>query len=563
MTQSRSVEAQIRAHLAAGNALSANDLATAAIESGSASDRIRYLYLQSLAGSGGSQLALRRYDDLAPPPEDRDEDWLALHARLYKDLAFAGIEVDYNLPRAASEYEAAHDLTGGVFSLVNAASLHLLCGARRDALLMARKALQILATEDPKDELARYYWAASRAEAHLVAAEYEAAEAALTEANRLARDDLYSRSRSRAQIRRIASVQGLDPAIALGIQLPDAYVLDMPDGCLTETQELPPELAALLAGSPSFAVMDRDLNWFNAIRNMGRCGSHLHLVLQASQQIEAELWEQQFGQSGSRNLRRLMKAAARVSAIRGFQPDEGGWVRREAYRLVYGLAKVAASELDQQVKLRRLSVSDDGWRLHDDLLVPPVRSKARSAEAAGEVQRRSVGLVFTDIVGFRRFTDTDIRDFWAALMPAMAAAIAPWEGKILLQQTWGDALHLVTEDARSAVTIAHLLVDTVRSVRRTQNGLLRQVQIRVGTHYAPAFEGYDPIEKIRTYYGTQLSFAASVEPVTPPGQVYATETCAAALALDADDEFHLEYAGEIDLAKRYGSYRLFAVRPRS
>ena len=34
-------------------------------------------------------------------------------------------------------------------------------------------------------------------------------------------------------------------------------------------------------------------------------------------------------------------------------------------------------------------------------------------------------------------------------------------------------------------------------------------------------------------------------------------------ALDADDEFHLEYAGEIDLAKRYGSYRLFAVRPRS
>ena len=148
-------------------------------------------------------------------------------------------------------------------------------------------------------------------------------------------------------------------------------------------------------------------------------------------------------------------------------------------------------------------------------------------------------------------------------MPAMAAAIAPWEGKILLQQTWGDALHLVTEDARSAVTIAHLLVDTVRSVRRTQNGLLRQVQIRVGTHYAPAFEGYDPIEKIRTYYGTQLSFAASVEPVTPPGQVYATETCAAALALDADDEFHLEYAGEIDLAKRYGSYRLFAVRPRS
>ena len=563
MTQSKSVEAQIRTQLAAGNALSANDLATAAIEAGAASDRVKYLYLQSLAGSGGSQLALRRYDELAPAPAARDEDRLALHARLYKDLAFAGIEADYNLPRAAAEYEAAHELTGGVFSLVNAASLHLLCGARKDALRMARKALEILATEDPQDDIARYYWAASRAEAHLVAAEYECAGAALAVANGLARADLYSRSRSRAQIRRIASAQGIDPAIALGIELPDAYVLDMPDGRLTRLQALPAELAARLAGSPSFAVMDRDLNWFGAIRDIGRSGGHLHLVLQSDQLAEAELWEQQFGQAASRKLRRLIKSAARTSTIRGFQAEEGGWVRREAYRLVYGLAKVAASELDQQVKLRRLSVSDQGWQLHDDLLVPPVRSRARPAETPQEVQRRSVGLVFTDIVGFRRYTDTDIRDFWATLMPALAAAIEAQREMILLQQTWGDALHLVTEDARSAVTIAHLLVDTVRSVRRTQKGMLRQLQIRVGAHYAPAFEGYDPIENIRTYYGTQLSFAASVEPVTPPGQVYATEACAAALALEADEDFHLEYAGEIDLAKRFGSFRLFAVRPRS
>ncbi len=43
--------------------------------------------------------------------------------------------------------------------------------------------------------------------------------------------------------------------------------------------------------------------------------------------------------------------------------------------------------------------------------------------------------------------------------------------------------------------------------------------------------------------------------------IFVTEAFAARLALEAPARFVAEYAGEIELAKRYGQYRLFSLRP--
>lgn len=174
-----------------------------------------------------------------------------------------------------------------------------------------------------------------------------------------------------------------------------------------------------------------------------------------------------------------------------------------------------------------------------------------------------VGLVFTDMVGFSVLDDDEILAYWTIVVPALQKCLRPYADRILLQRTWGDALHLVTMDAPSSALVADALLKTVVDLRRKLSGKLAKLEIRVGVHFAPAWRGEDAVQDARTYYGSQLSFAARVEPVTPPGTAYVTEACAAELAVAGATSFRVEYAGEVPLAKRYGTFRLYSLHRRN
>jgi hypothetical protein len=57
-----------------------------------------------------------------------------------------------------------------------------------------------------------------------------------------------------------------------------------------------------------------------------------------------------------------------------------------------------------------------------------------------------------------------------------------------------------------------------------------------------------------------VSRAARIEPVTPEGCVYVTETFAAALALRSPDRIACDYVGYTEMAKKYGRLRIFLLR---
>jgi class 3 adenylate cyclase len=65
------------------------------------------------------------------------------------------------------------------------------------------------------------------------------------------------------------------------------------------------------------------------------------------------------------------------------------------------------------------------------------------------------------------------------------------------------------------------------------------------------------------FYGSQISFAARIEPVTPPGTVFGSDAFVARLMLEAPERFSAEYAGELELAKKFGAHPLFAVHWRA
>lgn len=62
--------------------------------------------------------------------------------------------------------------------------------------------------------------------------------------------------------------------------------------------------------------------------------------------------------------------------------------------------------------------------------------------------------------------------------------------------------------------------------------------------------------KTRNFLGAPVSRAARIEPVTPEGCVYVTETFAAILALHDAEEFRCQYVGMTQAAKDYGAMRM-------
>ncbi|HKP66567.1 MAG TPA: adenylate/guanylate cyclase domain-containing protein, partial [Casimicrobiaceae bacterium] len=87
-------------------------------------------------------------------------------------------------------------------------------------------------------------------------------------------------------------------------------------------------------------------------------------------------------------------------------------------------------------------------------------------------------------------------------------------------------------------------------------------QVRIALHAGPVFRGFDPVMGRDSHFGSSVTRAARIEPVTPPGMVYASEAFAATLAATGQTDFALEYIGKLPLAKAYGESRIYRVERR-
>ena len=73
--------------------------------------------------------------------------------------------------------------------------------------------------------------------------------------------------------------------------------------------------------------------------------------------------------------------------------------------------------------------------------------------------------------------------------------------------------------------------------------------LRTGLHAGPAFTCVDPVTERRNYFGTHVSRAARIEPITPAGEVYASAAFAALARADEVREFRCEYVGRTPLGQ--------------
>jgi class 3 adenylate cyclase len=168
-------------------------------------------------------------------------------------------------------------------------------------------------------------------------------------------------------------------------------------------------------------------------------------------------------------------------------------------------------------------------------------------------------LLFADFAGFSRLHDAYAPLFQTRFLDIVAHEIAGASVKPLDSKTWGDGLYIVFESPEDGSEFALRLQASMLAVDWKAAGLSETSQIRIALHAGPVFCGYDPIVKRDGYFGSSVTRTARIEPVTPPGMVYASEAFAAVLTASGQRDYAPEYVGRLALAKSYGESRIYRI----
>jgi class 3 adenylate cyclase len=171
-----------------------------------------------------------------------------------------------------------------------------------------------------------------------------------------------------------------------------------------------------------------------------------------------------------------------------------------------------------------------------------------------------MAMLFADAVGYSKLTEDQIPLFVEHFLSPIAELIEHSDAAPILKETAGDGLYFVFRSVRDAGVFGLALRDLIADVDWQARGLPASMGMRVALHCGPVHSIKDPITGQQKYTGPHTSRAARIEPITPPGQVYASQAFASVAAASGVAVLSFEYVGRTALAKKYGSLGLYHVR---
>ena len=545
----RAVLAKLKDELDRGEYVRAYDTAERARREGLDDPLIRFRRVLALARAGATESAAKEYVDCGLA-DHRDTDSRALWARILKDRALATRRADRpaRLREAADAYGLVHAQTQDYFPAINAATLYLMAG---DAIRARTLARELLADPSLRDG-AGYWEVASRAEARLILGEGEAAAEELRRARALVGRKWGDLASTRRQLRRL-----LEAAPVAGFAADRLHDILRPPRVAHLTGEAHPQgpdapgrrLAELLRRHDvGFAVLAL---WsegsVSAAEAALAAGVDLTLVLpfQADAYLADAAACLSPAEAGRR--RRCVEAARSVRAVTADADHADDVLVAYAGVVAKGLARNRA---------RRLST--DCIDLPEAATAVAVGAASRAA-TDGPPERELRALLFADAKGFSKLPESELPAFWSRFMGEMAQKLDAAGDAILYRNTWGDALFCVIETIEAAAEVSLAMQERAAELRREHP---RSPVLRIGLHHGPVFRGWDPVRRVTAYFGTQVSRAARVEPIVPPGDVYVTEPFAAVLAATGTRAFEAEYVGVLPLHKDYGEHRMYRLARR-
>jgi class 3 adenylate cyclase len=550
-----------RTLLEVGNFVAALDIARQALEQWPDDAALLHTAILAMASCGSTTTALSMFHASALAHSD-DEDHAALEARLLKDLAWHSPAKERNdrLLTAAARYHEIHLRSRGTYSAVNAASLFAIAAEEEHALSVAREILPVLSDASPQGmtELQQYFHWATLAETAAVLDDAGLFARASAAADRLERNNLWARARTYMQLTRLGDVR---PALQAAIE-----------------QWHRPQVAFLAVDEPPYWICKRELGTVPVDAALVFCARSQRISPAAIERFLAQgtsvhLFVERIADSPNVLLPLTgspgRKAALDVSELH-LDTSLGTESERYATCVQAALGMSINRALDAGVPWSCLCISEEEVRPVCVLDRPELEAVLAAGECApaedalgrgSSGSTRPVAVLFADVVGYSGFSAAQVQKYWSWLMPKVGEVLKGHASHILLKKTWGDALHAIVRDATTAAHIAlrlrHLAEQAWSAQERDS-----VPTFRISLHFGLVDEGIDPVEDSRNFFGPQLSLAARVEVVAPPGGIYVTEAFAARLTLEGSTAFNCSYVGSVKLPKGYGEFRLLALQPR-
>jgi Adenylate and Guanylate cyclase catalytic domain len=553
--------------------------------------RLRQLQGLTLARSGATEQANRLLAQLVAEGMG-DSETLGMLARTHKDLAFVAADSarrDQHLEAALKLYHQAYisalekgRSAAAYYTGINAAAMAVLRGDLPTARRIASEVRDICHRLLRETNAAADYWlTATLGEAALILAEQSEATACYARASELARGRFGDLGSTRRQAQLLAErLPGDNSWISRVLRIPPVamftgHLIEETDPLRKATHEQLERLRPLaLYGSAACAT---DILYLEAMRELG---GETHIVLPYRTEEFRRLHFECLSGNWCERFDRALAAANSIT-ITSDHRARGSTASLDYANLVMsGIARLRSQVLGTVLVGLTLSrvITTGGspsslrlWRDQhvtvDEITVPEddstqtVSGPLSADEHVPEGFTHEIrAMLFADAVGYSKLNEDQIPIFVTHFLGSVAELNQRVAHPPEHVETTGDGLYMVFASTRDAGHYAMQLNTLVTGTDWARLGLPEGMNIRIALHCGPVYCGRNPLTGARLYTGPHTSRTARIEPITPPGQVYASSAFAAVACALGVDDLSMTYIGRMALAKGYGELALYHLR---
>lgn len=543
----------------------------------------------------------------------RDEETLGLFARTYKDLASEEVDAvkrNRYLCKAYELYSLAYQTTGGYWSGINAATLALLSRERGKAVALAREVKTLCrqklgGVDGAKDD--RYWLLSTLGEAALLLGDWTEAESWYDQALEVGRGNWGALQSTRHNARLLLRHMGEDTdRIERLFRIPSVVVfaghmLDRPD---RNEPRFPSQLEKAVKDAIRQRLMTLNAGFGYA---SAACGSDIlfhEVILEMKGETHVILpYEKEIFIKDRVNLipgadwvsrcKEVIKRANEVQEASKHNQMGSDVSHEFANLLLHGLAGVRAEQLETNLvplavwdgelaegsagtaatvgRWREMGLQVDIINLRELLRHECPHFTCKAPDCKSGVSHSSPtnppafvpelrALLFADVEGYSKLSEAEVPRFVEHFLGLVGKLAIESAHKPLIKNTWGDGLYFVFSSVGDAGQFALQLREAVHITDWAAKDL-PALNLRIGLHAGPVYACVDPVTGLTNYVGAQVSRAARIEPVTPSGQVYASQAFAALAAAAGVKEFRCDYVGKTAMAKKYGTFPTYVVLP--
>ena len=193
-------------------------------------------------------------------------------------------------------------------------------------------------------------------------------------------------------------------------------------------------------------------------------------------------------------------------------------------------------------------------------------SAVTPAPAADSVQHAIRAMLSAEVVNFPKISERQLPVFIAEFKGAIGQLVAQMDPAPTVIESWGKLHYLVFDHLRQAAEFALKLRDLVVLTPWSDKGLPADLSLRIVVHAGPVFAFHDPVTLRQTCIGSHVMRAARIEPITPAGQIYASQEFAALCSGEDMSNVSFEFLGRMRTARLFEEaplYRLDWRRPNA